>query len=135
VNEIAVSPHDPATVTVAFRKDRVGDPTPHLFRSTDHGATWTRLVTGLREGEPVRVVREDPERKGLLYAGTETGVYVSFDAGARWQPMRGALPVVPVTDLQVKHGDLVASTEGRAFWILDDLSVLRQRTCTPRARR
>jgi photosystem II stability/assembly factor-like uncharacterized protein len=126
VNEIAVSPHDPATVTVAFRKDRVGDPTPHLFRSTDHGATWTRLVTGLREGEPVRVVREDPERKGLLYAGTETGVYVSFDAGARWQPMRGALPVVPVTDLQVKHGDLVASTEGRAFWILDDLSVLRQ---------
>jgi photosystem II stability/assembly factor-like uncharacterized protein len=101
VNEIAVSPHDPATVTVAFRKDRVGDPTPHLFRSTDHGATWTRLVTGLREGEPVRVVREDPERKGLLYAGTETGVYVSFDAGARWQPMRGALPVVPVTDLQV----------------------------------
>jgi photosystem II stability/assembly factor-like uncharacterized protein len=128
VNEIAVSPHDPATVTVAFRKDRVGDPTPHVFRSTDHGATWTRLVNGLRAGEPVRVVREDPERKGLLYAGTETGVYVSFDAGARWQPMRGALPVVPVTDLQVRHGDLIASTEGRAFWILDDLSVLRQRT-------
>jgi photosystem II stability/assembly factor-like uncharacterized protein len=125
VNEIEVSPHDPATVYVAFRKDRVGDPTPHVWRSTDHGATWTRLVAGLRDGEPVRVVREDPERKGLLYAGTETGAYVSWDAGARWQPFPG-FPVVPVTDLEVRHGDLIASTEGRAFWILDDLSVIRQ---------
>jgi len=127
VNEIAISPHDAATVYVAFRKDRVGDPTPHLFVSKDHGATWTRIVNGLRDGEPVRVVREDPERRGLLYAGTETGVYVSYDAGAQWWPFHGNFPVVPVTDLQVKHGDLVAATEGRAFWILDDLSVLRQR--------
>lgn len=127
VNEIAISPHDPATVYVAFRKDRVGDPTPHVFVSKDHGATFTRIVNGLRDGEPVRVVREDPVRKGLLYAGTETGVYVSYDAGAQWLPFRGNFPVVPVTDLQVKHGDLIAATEGRAFWILDDLSVLRQR--------
>ncbi|MFO0092860.1 MAG: WD40/YVTN/BNR-like repeat-containing protein, partial [Gemmatimonadaceae bacterium] len=127
VNEIAISPHDPATVYVAFRKDRVGDPTPHVFVSKDHGATFTRIVSGLRDGEPVRVVREDPVRKGLLYAGTETGVYVSYDAGAQWLPFRGNFPVVPVTDLQVKHGDLIAATEGRAFWILDDLSVLRQR--------
>jgi photosystem II stability/assembly factor-like uncharacterized protein len=127
VNEIELSPHDPATVYVAFRKDRVGDPAPHVWRSTDHGATWTRLVTGLRDGEPVRVVREDPERKGLLYAGTETGIHVSWDAGARWQPFPG-FPAVPVTDLEVRHGDLIASTEGRAFWILDDLSTIRQHT-------
>ncbi len=127
VNEIAVSPHDPGTIYVSFRKDRVGDNTPHIFVSKDYGATFTRIVNGLRDGEPVRVVREDPVRKGLLYAGTETGVYVSYNAGAQWLPFRGNFPVVPVTDLQVKHGDLIAATEGRAFWILDDLSVLRQR--------
>jgi photosystem II stability/assembly factor-like uncharacterized protein len=126
VNEIEISPFDAATVYVAFRKDRVGDPTAHAFRSTDYGKTWTRLVNGLRENEPVRVVREDTERRGLLYAGTETGVYVSYDAGAKWLPYVG-FPVTPVTDLKVKHGDLIAATEGRAFWILDDLSVIRQR--------
>ena len=126
VNELEVSPFDPATVYVAFRRDRVGDPAPYVFRSTDYGRTWTKLVAGLREGEPVRVVREDPERRGLLYAGTETGVYLSWDGGARWQPWSGNLPVVPVTDLEVRHGDLIAATEGRAFWILDDLSVVRQ---------
>jgi photosystem II stability/assembly factor-like uncharacterized protein len=126
VNELEVSPHDAATVYVAFRRDRLGDPSPQVFRSTDYGRTWTRLVNGLREGEPVRVVREDPERRGVLYAGTETGVYVSLDAGARWQPFSGNLPVVPVTDLEVRHGDLIAATEGRAFWILDDLSIVRQ---------
>jgi photosystem II stability/assembly factor-like uncharacterized protein len=125
-NELEVSPHDPATVYVSFRKDRVGDPTPHIFRSTDYGRSWTRLVNGLRDGEPVRVVREDPERRGLMYAGTETGVYLSYDGGARWQPFSGNLPVVPITDLEVRHGDLIAATEGRAFWILDDLSVIRQ---------
>lgn len=125
-NEIEVSPHDPGTVYLAFRKDRLGDPTPHLFRSTDYGRTWTRLVAGLRAGEPVRVVREDPERRGLLYAGTETGIYLSWDAGSRWQPVPVTFPVVPVTDLAVRHGALIAATEGRAFWILDDLSVLRQ---------
>ncbi len=127
VNEIAISPHDAGTLYVSFRKDRLGDPTPHIFVSKDYGATFTRMVNGLRDGEPVRVVREDTERKGLLYAGTETGVYVSYDAGAQWLPFRGNFPVVPVTDLQVKHGDLIAATEGRAFWILDDLTVLRQR--------
>ncbi|MDX2184857.1 MAG: glycosyl hydrolase [Gemmatimonadaceae bacterium] len=126
VNEIEVSPHDPGTVYVAFRTDRLGDPAPHVFKSTDFGKTWTRLVAGLRDGEPVRVVREDPVRAGLLYAGTETGVYVSTNGGQRWEPLPVRFPVVPVTDLEVRHGDLIASTEGRAFWILDDLSVLRQ---------
>lgn len=126
VNELEVSPFDAATVYLAFRKDRVGDPTPLAFKSTDYGRTWTRIANGFREGEPVRVVREDPERRGLLYAGTETGVYISYDAGVHWHPWSGNLPVVPVTDLEVRHGDLIASTEGRAFWILDDLSVVRQ---------
>ena len=125
-NEIEVSPHDPATVYVSYRTDRIGDPSPHIFKSTDYGRTWTRLVSGLREGEPVRVVREDPVRRDLLYAGTETGIYLSYDGGQRWQPFPGFFPVVPVTDLEVHGGDLVASTEGRAFWILDDLAVLRQ---------
>jgi photosystem II stability/assembly factor-like uncharacterized protein len=125
-NEIEVSPHDPATVYVAYRTDRIGDNTPHLFKSSDYGATWTRIVSGLREGEPVRVLREDPLRRNLLYAGTETGAYLSFDGGAKWTPFPAALPVVPVTDLEVHDGDLIAATEGRAFWIMDDLSAIRQ---------
>lgn len=129
-NEIEVSPHDAATVYIAFRRDRLGDPVPLAFKSTDYGRTWTRITTGLRDGEPVRVVREDPERRNLLYAGTETGVYVSFDGGQRWQTLSGSLPAVPVTDLEVRHGDLIAATEGRAFWILDDLSIVRQHTET-----
>ena len=133
VNEIEVSPFDAATVYVAYRTDRVGNYAAHVYRSTDYGATWTSLVNGLPPTEPVRVVREDPERRGLLYAGTETGVYVSYDAGAHWVKFFGNLPVVPVTDLAVRHGDLIAATEGRAFWIMDDLSVLRQQADSVRA--
>ena len=125
-NEIEVSPHDAATVYVAYRTDRVGDPSAHVFKSTDYGRTWTRLVNGLRENEPVRVVREDPTRRNLLYAGTETGLYLSHDGGAQWRAFPATFPVVPVTDLEVHDADLVASTEGRAFWILDDLSAVRQ---------
>ncbi|MDH5234641.1 MAG: glycosyl hydrolase, partial [Gemmatimonadota bacterium] len=125
VNEIEVSPFDPATVYIALRKDRVGDPAPYIYRSTDYGRSWTKLVDGLRSGEPARVVREDPARRGLLYAGTETGAWFSVDAGAHWIAFQG-MPAVPVTDLAVRHGDLIASTEGRAFWILDDLTPLRE---------
>ncbi len=125
VNEIEVSPHDPNTLYIAFRKDRVGDPTPHVFRSTDAGRSWTRLVDGLRANEPVRVVREDPTRRGLLYAGTETGLYFSMDGGARWNAFTN-FPKVPVTDLDASTGDLVIATEGRAFWILDNLTPLQQ---------
>ena len=127
VNEIEVSPFDPATVYIAFRRDRVGDPAPYLYRSTDYGRSWTKLVDGLRAGEPVRVVREDPAKRGLLYAGTETGAWFSVDGGARWTAFKG-IPAVPVTDLAVRHGDLVAATEGRAFWILDDLTPLREQS-------
>ena len=126
VAEIDVSPHDPATAWLAFRTDRLGDYRALVYRTTDYGRSWTLMTNGLREGEPVRVVREDPERRGLLYAGTETGIYVSWDGAAHWQPLPATFPSVPVTDLAVRHGDLIASTEGRAFWILDDISVIRQ---------
>ncbi|MEO8620377.1 MAG: sialidase family protein, partial [bacterium] len=125
-NNIEVSPHDAGTVYLAFRVDRRGDYTPYAFKSTDYGKSWSRIISGLRDGEPVRVVREDPERRGLLYAGTETGVYVSYDGGSNWQPFSRNLPNTPIADLEVRHGDLYAATEGRAFWALDDLTPLRQ---------
>src|SRR4030095_719902 len=104
---------------------------PYVFRTNDYGRTWTLLTNGTN-GIPsthfVRVVREDPVRKGLLYAGTEYGMYASFNEGATWQSMRLTLPVVPITDIVVKHNDLAIATQGRSFWILDDLSPLRQLT-------
>jgi photosystem II stability/assembly factor-like uncharacterized protein len=126
VNAIDASPHDPGSALVAITRYKLNDNTPFIFRTTDYGRTWTRVVNGIRAGDVVRVAREDPERRGLLFAGTETGAYVSYDAGARWQSLQRNLPAVPVTDLQVHAGDLVASTEGRGFWILDDVSPLRQ---------
>ena len=125
-NELEVSPHDAGTVYLAFRMDRRGDYAPYAFRSTDYGKSWTRIVNGLRDGEPVRVIREDPTRRGLLYAGTESGVYVSFNSGGNWQPFSQNLPVTPITDLGVRHDDLYAATEGRSFWVMDDLSAVRQ---------
>lgn len=124
VNALEASPHDASTAYAAVTGYRRNDFTPHVFRTTDYGRSWTRLVAGLPEGEFVRVVREDPLRRGLLYAGGERGAYVSFD-GSVWQSLQLNLPVVPVTDLRVQGGDLVASTQGRSFWILDDLSALR----------
>jgi hypothetical protein len=123
---VEVSPHDAGTVYLALRMDRHGDYAPYAFKSTDYGKTWTRINNGLRDGEPVRVIREDTERRGLLFAGTETGVYVSYDGGGNWQPFSRNLPITPISDLSVRHGDLYAATEGRAFWALDDLSPLRQ---------
>jgi photosystem II stability/assembly factor-like uncharacterized protein len=126
VNSIEVSPHDPASAYLAVTAYKLGDFTPHVFATTDYGETWRHLAAGIAEDAFVRVVREDPGRGGLLYAGTETGLYVSFDDGERWQPFQLDLPVVPITDLAITDGDLVAATQGRAFWILDDLTPLRQ---------
>ena len=126
INAIEVSPHDPATAYLAVTKYKFNDFTPHIFKTTDYGKKWERLVEGITPEAWVRVVREDPVRKGLLYAGTETGMYVSFDGGLHWQSLQLNLPVTPITDLKVQSDDLVASTQGRAFWILDDLSPLRQ---------
>jgi hypothetical protein len=99
---------------------------PYIYRTSDYGQTWQLIVDGIPANEFTRVVREDPVRRGLLYAGTERGVWVSFNDGASWQTLRRNLPIVPVHDLAVKEGDLVAGTHGRSFWILDDLSSLRQ---------
>ncbi len=111
---------------MAVTRYKLGDDTPLAFKTADYGAHWTRITGGIDDGDWVRVVREDPVRRGLLYAGTEGGPYVSFDDGGSWQPLQLNLPVVPVTDLEVAGDDLVAATQGRAFWILDDLSPLRQ---------
>ncbi|MDE2937800.1 MAG: glycosyl hydrolase [Chloroflexota bacterium] len=123
---IEVSPHDPATAYIAATRYKLDDTRPLLYRTTDYGQNWTLITNGLPEDDYTRVVREDPVRPGLLYCGTETGAYVSFDQGDSWQTLRANLPVVPVYDLQVKEDNLVAATHGRAFWILDDLTQLRQ---------
>ncbi len=128
VNAIEVSPHAPATAYVAFSSYKFNDFTPLVLKTTDFGRTWTRIVDGIAPEAWARVVREDPLRKDLLYLGTETGFYVSFDGGQRWTALQLNLPVTPITDLRVHRNDLVASTAGRAFWILDDLSVLQQWT-------
>jgi photosystem II stability/assembly factor-like uncharacterized protein len=131
VNAIELSAHDPGRAFIAVHRYRQDDFSPYIFRTDDYGASWTRLTSG-SNGIPadhfVRVVREDPDRKGLLYAGTEFGMYLSFDDGASWKPFQLNLPITPITDLAVKRGDLVVATQGRAFWILDDLSPLPQMT-------
>ena len=126
VDGIEASPHDPTTAYVVANGYAHGDYTPHLYRTTDYGRTWVTIVNGIREIDFIRVVREDPARAGLLYAGTEGGPYVSFDAGGSWQSLQGDLPKVPVHDIVVKDGDLVAATHGRSIWILDDVTPLHQ---------
>jgi photosystem II stability/assembly factor-like uncharacterized protein len=117
------------TAYVAIYRYLLGDFAPYLYRTDDYGKSWTKLTdgrNGIAPDEPTRVIREDPERPGLLYAGTEFGLYVSFDNGERWRSLQLNLPAVPVTDIRLAHGDLVLSTQGRGFWILDNLGVLRQ---------
>ena len=129
VQNIEPGVRSPGTAYVAIYRYLLGDFAPYLLRTEDYGKTWTRLTdgtNGIAPDEPTRVIREDPIRPGLLYAGTEFGMYVSFDDGAQWQKFDLNLPAVPVTDIRLAHGDLVLSTQGRGFWILDNLSVLRQ---------
>ena len=126
VSTIEASPHDPATAYLAAHRYRLDDFRPLLFVTNDYGATWRDISGGIRENDFTRVIREDPGRRGLLYVGTETGLYVSFDDGETWQSFQANLPVVPVYDLFVKDDDLLAATHGRSFWILDDLSQVRQ---------
>lgn len=129
VNRIEVSPHAPGRAIVAVHRYRMDDFAPYVFATDDYGRTWRRLAdgtNGIPADHPVRVVREDPARRGLLYAGTEFGLFVSFDDGARWQPLRLNLPATPVMDMKVHRGDLVLATQGRSFWVLDDLTPLRE---------
>jgi len=126
VTAIETSPFDPETAYLAVDRHRLDDFRPYVYRTHDGGAHWQLVVDGIGERHAVNVVREDSVRRGLLYAGTERGVYVSFDDGAAWQPLQLNLPVTSVRDLEVKGDDLVIATHGRGFWILDDASPLRQ---------
>ncbi len=126
VNMIDLSAHGPGRAHVAVYRYRMQDNTPYMWRTDDYGESWTRLsANGIEAGHFVRVVREDPVREGLLYAGTEFGLYVSFDGGDSWQRFQQNLPITPITDMQVHEGDLVMGTQGRSFWILDDVAPLR----------
>ena len=126
ISMIEPSHFSAGTAYVASNHYQMDDLRPYIYRTTDFGRTWQLIVDGIPPNEFTRVVREDPVRRGLLYAGTERGVWVSFNDGASWQTLRRNLPIVPIHDLAVKEGDLVAGTHGRSFWILDDLSALRQ---------
>ena len=126
INSIEVSPHDPATAYIVATKYKFNDFTPLIYLTKDFGKTWKKITQGIGNEDFARVVREDPKHKGLLYCGAETGFYISYNQGENWQKLQLNLPVVPVTDLVIHDNDLVASTAGRAFWILDDLAVLQQ---------
>lgn len=126
VNAIEVSPHNPATAYVATTRYKFNDHTPSIYKTTDYGKTWINISKGIPYGAYTRVVREDTKVKGLLYAGTETGLYISWNDGVSWQPFQLNLPVTPITDLMLKNDDLIVATMGRSFWILDDLGVVRQ---------
>ena len=130
INSIEASPHDAATAYVAATMYKSDDFRPYLYKTSDYGKTWKKITAGISDSAFTRVVREDPNRRGLLYAGTETGMYVSFDDGERWQPLQLNMPVVPITDLAVhkRDKDLIVATQGRSFWILDDLPVLHAMT-------
>jgi hypothetical protein len=126
ISQIDASPHDPGTAWVAVDRHANDDVRPYVYATTDYGASWRLLVQGIPEGSFVRAVREDPKRKGLLFAGTETGVFVSYDAGEDWETLQLNLPTTPVHDLAFHDHDLVLATHGRSFWILDDISPLQQ---------
>ncbi len=126
VSMIEASPTDAGTAYMAVERHKMDDFTPYVFKTTDFGKTWTKLVNGIPADDYVHAVRVDPKRPGLLFAGTEKGVYVSFNDGAKWEPLQLNLPMAPVNDLIVKNNDLVVATHGRAFWILDDIGPLRQ---------
>ena len=128
INAIEISPHDPATVYLAVTAYKLNDFRPYIYKTSDNGGRWQRIDEGLPEDAFVRVVREDPSRKGLLYAGTEAGMFVSFNDGREWQPLKLNLPPVPVTDLAIRQDTLVAATQGRGFWVLDDLFLVRAST-------
>lgn len=124
---LEASPHEEGTAYLAVDNHENDDFQPYIFKTTDYGRTWTKIVNGLPPDSFVRVVREDPVRKGLLFCGTEAhGVFVSFDGGATWQEIRLNLPIVPIHDLVIKDNDVVVATHGRSFWILDDISPLRE---------
>lgn len=126
INAIDISPHDPGTAYIATTRYKFNDHTPGLYKTTNYGQSWTNISTGIPYGAYTRVVREDNKRKDLLFAGTELGVYVSYNGGIQWSPLQLNLPVTPINDLKVHRDNIIVATSGRSFWILDDLEVIRQ---------
>lgn len=126
INAIEVSPHDPATAYIATTRYKFNDKTPGLYKTTNYGKSWTNISANIPNGAYTRVVREDKERKDLLYAGTETGVYMSWNGGEKWESLQLNMPITPINDLMVHQGDLIVATSGRSFWILDDLDLIVQ---------
>jgi len=126
VSQLDASPHDAGSAYIALDRHKFDDFTPYIYKTSDYGKTWARINSGIPNNTFVRAVRVDPKKKGLLYAGTENGMYVSFDDGANWQSLQLNLPQSPIHDLVVKDNDLVVATHGRSFWILDNIEPLRQ---------
>ncbi len=126
INSIAVSPHDPATAYIAANRFRFDDHRPMLFKTTNYGRTWTKIVDGIKNDHFAKVIREDKVRKDLLFAGTEQGLYISYNGGQDWKEFQLNLPVTPITDITFADNDLIVATAGRSFWILDDLSAIQQ---------
>lgn len=126
INSIDPSPFDEGTVYVAATAYKFGDYTPYLYKTTDYGKSWTLITNGIKDNDYTRVIRTDHVREGLLYAGTEWGMYISFDDGKSWSPFQLNLPITAIRDLHVRDNDLVVATHGRSFWIIDDLTPLHQ---------
>ncbi|MFD2916929.1 VPS10 domain-containing protein [Psychroserpens luteus] len=126
INSIEPSAFDAGTCYVAGTKYKTGDFAPYLYKTTDYGKSWKKITEGINEEHFTRVLREDPKQKGLLYAGTETGMYISFNDGKNWKPFQLNLPIVPITDLAIKDNNLIVATQGRSLWMIDDLTVLHQ---------
>ncbi|MFZ5970298.1 MAG: WD40/YVTN/BNR-like repeat-containing protein [Bacteroidota bacterium] len=126
INSVEFDPHTKGGIYIAGTRYKLGDYKPYLFVTKDYGKTWMKITDGIDAGHFTRVLRADPARKGLLYAGTESGMYVSFDDGASWKPFQLNLPLVPITDLTIKNNNLIAATQGRSFWLIDDLTPLHQ---------
>ncbi|MDY8137152.1 VPS10 domain-containing protein [Aquimarina sp. 2201CG5-10] len=130
INSIEPSAFDEGTCYIAGTRYKSGDFAPYLYKTTDYGKSWTKITNGIQPEHFTRVLREDPKRKGLLYAGTETGMYISFNNGTNWQPFQLNLPIVPITDLTIKENNLIVATQGRSLWIIDDLTLLHQLNTT-----
>jgi len=126
INSVEPSAFDAGTCYVAGTKYKSGDFSPYIYKTTNYGKSWTKITNGINSEHFTRVVREDPKRKGLLYAGTETGMYISFNDGKNWQSFQLNLPIVPITDLIIKDNNLIVATQGRSVWIIDDLTVIHQ---------
>jgi photosystem II stability/assembly factor-like uncharacterized protein len=126
INSIDIDPHAKGSAYIAGTKYKTGDYTPYLYKTKDYGKTWSLITNGIPAEEFTRVVRVDPKRQGLLYAGTEKGMYISFDDGASWSQFQLNMPTVPITDLTIKNDNLIVATQGRSFWLIDDITPLHQ---------